>query len=232
MPRWTRTALLSLAYRSMAAFAVLKPARHPHHMVSGLAQCSFVLRPACSLTPSRGLLHQGLRTFHCFHARLGCYRLERKLPGGFCALPLEFCAFVTAHFNRLLGTAGFCLMAPAAWVRACGLGDLETLRWFLPISALVVGVGQALRSWCARVQCFQATSQAQIARSLAVCASQTLGGFGGFREMGLIAGIVIGDCVLAATLARSTLARRARLFWVSCRWQALRRIAWRVANPS
>jgi hypothetical protein len=27
------------------------------------------------------------------HARLGCYRLERKLPGGFDALPLEFCAF-------------------------------------------------------------------------------------------------------------------------------------------
>src|SRR5579859_6192976 len=63
-------------------------------MVSGLAQCSFTLRPACSLTRVySGLWHQGLRTFHCFHVRLGCYRLERKLPGGFDALPLEFCAF-------------------------------------------------------------------------------------------------------------------------------------------
>jgi hypothetical protein len=27
------------------------------------------------------------------NARLGCYRLERKLPGGLYALPLEFCTF-------------------------------------------------------------------------------------------------------------------------------------------
>src|SRR6267142_1922903 len=61
-------------------------------MVSGPVRCSFALRPACSLTRLTGLLHQGLRAFHCFHTRLGCYRLERKLPGGF-TLPLEFCAF-------------------------------------------------------------------------------------------------------------------------------------------
>src|SRR6266542_695047 len=61
-------------------------------MVSGPVRCSFALRPAGSLTRRPGLLHQGLRAFHCFKARLGCYRLERKLPGGF-ALPLEFCAF-------------------------------------------------------------------------------------------------------------------------------------------
>ena len=54
----------------------------------------FIRITACWLAdPLSGLLHQGLRTFHRFHARLGCYRLERKLPGGFNTLPLEFCAF-------------------------------------------------------------------------------------------------------------------------------------------
>ena len=44
----------------------------------------FIRITACWLAdPLSGLLHQGLRTFHRFHARLGCYRLERKLPGGF-----------------------------------------------------------------------------------------------------------------------------------------------------
>ena len=55
----------------------------------------FIRITACWLADSlwRSLLHQGLRTFHRFHARLGCYRLERKLPDGFNTLPLEFCAF-------------------------------------------------------------------------------------------------------------------------------------------
>ena len=67
-------------------------------MVSGLVRCSFVLRPARSLTPlNRSLLHQGLRTFHCFHARLDCYRLERKLPGGFLNSPTGVLRLSTAH---------------------------------------------------------------------------------------------------------------------------------------
>lgn len=63
--------------------------------LDGFGTCSvFIHITACLLAdPLPGLLHQGLRTFHYFHARLGCYRLERKLPGGFNTLPLEFCAF-------------------------------------------------------------------------------------------------------------------------------------------
>ena len=64
----------------------------------------FIRITACWLAdPRSGLLHQGLRTFHRFHARLGCYRLERKLPGGFLSLPLEFCAFPRRTQNTLLG---------------------------------------------------------------------------------------------------------------------------------
>lgn len=43
-------AFVSLAYHPMAAFPTLKLGRRPHHMVSGLARCSFTLRPARSLT--------------------------------------------------------------------------------------------------------------------------------------------------------------------------------------
>jgi hypothetical protein len=80
---------------------VLSDGSFPHVLagsastLDGFGTCSMFIRiTACLLAdPLSGLLHQGLRTFHCFHARLGCYRLERKLPGGFIALPLEFCAF-------------------------------------------------------------------------------------------------------------------------------------------
>ena len=92
----------------------------------GFGTCSVFIRiTACLLAdPLSGLLHQGLRTFHCFHARLGCYRLERKLPGGFLALPLEFCAFprrtktrsyasgTRAHFVRVAREALGIVMQP------------------------------------------------------------------------------------------------------------------------
>src|SRR5208337_5336986 len=79
----------------MAAFPPLGQGRRSHRLVSGLARRSFALWPVHSLTRLLGLLYQGLRVFHCFHTRLGCYRLERKLPGGFnlSTLPLESCAF-------------------------------------------------------------------------------------------------------------------------------------------
>jgi hypothetical protein len=54
--------------------------------------------------PLSGLLHQGLRAFHRFHARRGCYRLERKLPGGFIYSPTGVLRLFTAHSNRLLAT--------------------------------------------------------------------------------------------------------------------------------
>jgi hypothetical protein len=57
--------------------------------INGFGTCSMFIRiTACWLADSlyRSLLHQGLRTVHCFPARLDCYRLERKLPGGFSKL--------------------------------------------------------------------------------------------------------------------------------------------------
>jgi hypothetical protein len=95
---------------SVSLARVLSDGSFPHVLtgsastLDGFGTCSMFIRiTACLLAdPLSGLLHQGLRTFHYFHARLGCYRLERKLPGGFNALPLEFCAFSTAHQNGLL----------------------------------------------------------------------------------------------------------------------------------
>ena len=63
----------------------------------------FIRITACWLAdPLSGLLHQGLRTFHRFHARLGCYRLERKLPGGLIYSPTGVLRLSTAHSNSLL----------------------------------------------------------------------------------------------------------------------------------
>jgi len=66
----------------------------------------FIRITACWLAdPLPGLLHQGLRTFHRFHARLGCYRLERKLPGGFIYSPTGVLRLSTAHSDRLSVTS-------------------------------------------------------------------------------------------------------------------------------
>src|SRR5437870_2118674 len=63
----------------------------------------FIRITACWLAdPLPGLLHQGLRTFHRFHARLGCYRLERKLPGGFIYSPTGVLHLSTAHSKHAL----------------------------------------------------------------------------------------------------------------------------------
>jgi len=62
---------------------------------SRLAQRSLSLRPVCSLTRQAGLLRQGLQRHRCLRRCLGCYRLERAVPGGSTslALPLGSCTF-------------------------------------------------------------------------------------------------------------------------------------------
>src|SRR5260370_3498505 len=63
----------------------------------------FIRITACWLAdPLSGLLHQGLRAFHCFHARLGWYRMERKLPGGFIYSPTGVLRLSTAHSKHAL----------------------------------------------------------------------------------------------------------------------------------
>jgi len=75
----------------------------------------FIRITACWLAdPLSGLLHQGLRACHCGHTRLGCYRLERKLPGGF-TLPLEFCAF-PRRTQTAIQTGFSFLWASAQWL--------------------------------------------------------------------------------------------------------------------
>jgi len=76
-----------------ACFArCVRPDSLPHVLagsasaIDGFGTCSmFIHITACSLADSlfRSLLRRGLRTVHCFPVRLDCYRLERKLPGGF-----------------------------------------------------------------------------------------------------------------------------------------------------
>ena len=82
MPRWTRTGYYSRSRTCpMAAFPYLGGVGIHIRWFRGLLE--FIRITACWLAdPLSGLLHQGLRTFHRFHARLGCYRLERKVPGG------------------------------------------------------------------------------------------------------------------------------------------------------
>ena len=123
------------------------------------------------------------------------------------------------------GTGLFCLLAPGAWLQACGMGNLGRCLWFLPFSVLVLGLGQSLTSWCVRMQAFKKTSQSQIMRSLTACASQAVGGLGGPSGTGLIAGVVLADTTLAAFLGRTALAQHRPLFLASARWPILRRMA-------
>jgi hypothetical protein len=64
----------------------------------------FIRITACLLADPRttGPLHRRLRMLHYFHTRLGCYRLERQLPGGFAYSPTGVPRLSTAHLNGLL----------------------------------------------------------------------------------------------------------------------------------
>ncbi len=84
----------------------MRPGSLPHVLagsasaLDGFGTCSMFIRiTACSLADSlfRSLLRRGLQTFHCFPARLGCYRLERKLPVGFTNSPTGVPRLSTAH---------------------------------------------------------------------------------------------------------------------------------------
>src|SRR6185503_12010805 len=104
MPRRTDTLPISLTSCIISAFPSFKQGRRPHHMVAGLARCSFALRSARSLTPS---LQEPFTPRASGTSLLPCS--PRLLPAGakvagwvYLTLPLEFCALVTAHLNGLL----------------------------------------------------------------------------------------------------------------------------------
>ena len=93
MPRWTRTALFSLSYCPVAAFPMFELGRHPHQMVSGLARCSFALRPAGSLTRFRAFCTKGFEHFIASMLASAATGWSVSCRVGLFTLPLEFCAF-------------------------------------------------------------------------------------------------------------------------------------------
>ena len=108
MPRQTRAVLASLSSCAMAAFPVLKPGRRSHYMISGLAQCSFALRPARSLTPFKGAFSiEGSGLLVASSPAPIATGWSEICRVGSLTLPLESRAFLTAHFNSLLGAPSF-----------------------------------------------------------------------------------------------------------------------------
>ena len=91
--RWTRTALFSLSYCPVAAFPLFELGRHPHQMVSGLARCSFALRPAASLTRYRAFCTKGFEHFITSMLAPAATGWNVSCRAGLFTLPLEFCAF-------------------------------------------------------------------------------------------------------------------------------------------
>ena len=67
--------------------------RHPHQMVSGLARCSFALRPAGSLTHFRAFCTKGFEHFITSMLASAATGWSVSCRVGLFTLPLEFCAF-------------------------------------------------------------------------------------------------------------------------------------------
>ena len=82
LSRRNGSVLFSLASLAVAAFPDFLAGRLPHLRISRPAQRSLTLRPACSPSPLQNPLHQRLQPFRYLRDRSGCYRQERKLPGG------------------------------------------------------------------------------------------------------------------------------------------------------
>ena len=82
IPRRNHRLLFSFASPVTAAFPVLTAGRLPYHPFRGLHGVHVTLRPTCSPSSLKNPLHRRLQTIRDLHACFGCYRLERKLPGG------------------------------------------------------------------------------------------------------------------------------------------------------
>ena len=81
-PGGTPQCSLSLASPAMTAFPVLKPGRLPHHPFRGLLSVHSRYGLHRSPSPLQDPFHQRLQPLRYLHDCSGCYRPERKLPGG------------------------------------------------------------------------------------------------------------------------------------------------------
>jgi O-antigen/teichoic acid export membrane protein len=104
-------------------------------------------------------------------------------------------------------TAIFCLIASRDVLAWIGLVELGRYVWFVPGSVLLVGLSQALGSWCTRVRAFKETSQSQVVRSAVLCGAQTGGGASGLGAMGLIGAGILADAAAILFLGRAAWAR-------------------------
>lgn len=124
-----------------------------------------------------------------------------------------------------LGTAIFCAAAPQEWLRVLGLADLGHYLWFLPPSVMLLGLGQCLTAWCARIQAFTENSHSQVVRSVTACATQTSAGLAGLGGAGLIGAAVIAEASTNVYLSRAVLQKSAPAFRAAARWLQLGRKA-------
>ena len=104
----TRAVLASLSSCAMVAFPALKGeagSAFALHDFGTCSECSFALRPARSLTPFKGALSFGRsgRLVASSPAMISTGWSDICRVGFLPTLPLESCAFLTAHFNSLLG---------------------------------------------------------------------------------------------------------------------------------
>jgi O-antigen/teichoic acid export membrane protein len=109
-------------------------------------------------------------------------------------------------------TVIFCLAASRHLLSCIGLSELGPFIWFVPPSVLLVGLTQALGSWCTRLKAFKNASQAQVVRSVVLCGTQTGAGFMGLGATGLIGTGVLADAAAAGFLAWAALVQSGKVF--------------------
>lgn len=108
-------------------------------------------------------------------------------------------------------TLVFCLAASRQFLDWMGLSELGPYFWFIPGSVLLVGLSQALGSWCTRLKAFKNASQAQVVRSVILCGGQTGGGVAGLGAMGLIGAGVVADAAAVVFLGWAALVRSGKV---------------------
>jgi len=80
----------------------------PALSVSGPAQRSLALRPACSPSRLRDSLHQRLQQFRCLHCCSDCYRVERTSSRAGLTPAVDHHLFTTHPVTRLTGLVRCC----------------------------------------------------------------------------------------------------------------------------
>ena len=100
------------------------------------------------------------------------------------------------------------VVLPPGLENLLGLNGKKNLIYIVPVSVFLIGIYQTINNWLIRMKMFKLGSIGRTAQSLFGAASKLLFGLNNFKELGLIAGDIVGQLFSLIIIAKFSLCNR------------------------